>query len=122
MGRTDLADHAADRDTAGQPVDPAVHAAGDQPANQPAAHDATDHPHRSSQVFHGENCLAPTQHGLQLVTTVDPAKQTKTGVRHVAPLALCFLAGASRSVVQSDPAPGTTPTDRSLKYTLLPTP
>ena len=42
--------------------------------------------------------------------------------RHVEPLAHSFLAGASRSVVQSDPAPGTTPTDRSLKYTLFPSP
>jgi len=42
--------------------------------------------------------------------------------RHVEPLARHFLAGASRSVVQSDPAPGTTPTDRSLKHTLFLTP
>ena len=68
-----------------------------------------------------KSCLAPTQHGLQLATTLDLAKQpgvpycSHTIATFRAACAFSFLAGSSLLVVQSDPTPGMTPTDWSLK-------
>ena len=72
-----------------------------------------------------ESYMAPTQHGTPLVTTLDPAKHTGATMhsRRIEPLAHYFNPSRSQQVGRPERScPGTTPTDRSLKYTLLPTP